>query len=802
MAGALVCFGVSVSAAGIGNVRYYRTADDTVVIYYDLDGSGPATVTVSVLLEGANEISLTPASLTGDAGAGVLPGRNRRIVWDAGRDYGALPGSFSVTVLADSAAEAVPGGRNYGDKTVVACPLKGGIRLDGLLDEPDWLAAEPATGFIQRELIEGQPATERTEVRILYDRDNLYIGVVCHDSDPGRIIRNELRRDGRLRNDDNFAVVLDTFNDKRTGFYFRINPNGARYDGTVSVGNFWVNDEWDGLWDAAGNVGGDGWSAEMHIPFKTLRFTHSDIQNWGINFSREIPRKQEEVLWTSWGRDDGIMQLTKTGTLVGMKDIERGKQIFFKPFVMGGAEREEGVSGDKLKYGLDVKYPVTSDLTLDLTTFTDFAQVESDREEINLTRFSLYYPEKREFFLEGSDIFAFGSRFTSPFYSRRIGLSEDLEQVPILGGAKLTGKAGDYNIGVINMQTDAEGTQPATNYSVVRVRKDILERSYIGFIATNLSNADDHRSQAYGVDFAYHTGNFLGNKNLEIEAYVAENRTPGVNHGKRAGRLSISLPNDLFWGRFLYHVVGENYQPEIGYVRRDGIKQTSTHFSFRPRPDIPFVRQLRFTPLDITYYTDMKNRLLSREVGFTPLGIDFTTGDEFKIEITQSHEYLDELFNIFDDVIIPVGSYTWWNGGASFETSRSRPLSFETSFNTGECFSGRRSEFETGCTMNFSKHFSLSADMTYNSITVGDRSFDTREFGGRLNANLSTRLTSRTFVQWNNETREANLNFRIHFIPSIGSDIYIVYNHLWDGMRDYRTAYNAGMSKIAWLVTF
>jgi len=693
-----------------------------------------------------------------------------------------------------------------GTKTLTACKIDTPIKLDGIMNEPFWNGVVKATDFIQRELEEGAPATEKTEVRILYDNHCLYIGIMCYDKEPDRIVHTEMRRDGALWSDDNFTVVLDTFNDKRSGFFFRINPNGARLDGKFTGSRRWINDDWNGIWDVSAVITDQGWSAEMVIPFKTLRFPPGEAQLWGINFRREIARKNEEVLWCSWRRDDGIMQLSRAGILTGLKNIKRGKQIEFKPFSLGGLEYEDNDFSKNFKYGLDVKYPVTSDLTLDLTTLTDFAQIESDRNRINLTRFSLYYPEKRDFFLEGAETFDFGSRFTSPYYSRRIGINPDEEQVPILGGAKLTGKAGSYNLGILNMQTDKKDGFASTNYSVIRVKRDILERSYIGFIATNLYDSNKHENQAFGADFSFNTNTFLSNKNFEIGGYIADNKATGVDHGTRAGRFLVRYPNDIVSMYLLYHVVGENYEPETGYVRRNGIKQYSVDFDYSPRPSLPYIRQLRFTPLNINYYTDMNNRLLTRSVRFTPLGINTTTGEEFRFRIEQNYEFLDEEFEIFEDddgpVIISQDTYTWWTYSTSFESNSSRPVSLDFDYEWGGFFNGIRNNFGIGCNLKMNEHVTFSPDMEYNSITLGSRDFATKEFGGRINLNVSPRLTSRTFIQWNNETKEVNMNLLIHFIPQIGSDIYLVYNHLWDGEQDYRTINNTGMAKIAYLVRY
>jgi len=703
----------------------------------------------------------------------------------------------------------MPARSEYGEKSISAYFIQSSITLDGILNEPAWNDAQTASDFFQQEPQEGTEATEETEVKVLYDKENLYIGVMCYDNKPEKIIHNEMRVDGYLGNDDNFILVLDTFNDLH-GFYFRINPNGARYDAKIdgskggSRGGGRVsglNSDWNGIWDVSAKITDYGWSAEIVIPLKTLRFPNEEIQNWGINFKREIARKNEEILWTSWRRDDGLFQLSKAGILNDLNNLKRGKKIEFKPFTLAGVKKEAGVIDNNFKYGLDVKYPLTSNLTFDFTTFTDFAQIESDRTMINLTRFDLYYPEKRDFFLEGSEIFKFGSPYTSPFYSRKIGLTPDREQVPILAGAKITGKAGSYNLGILNIQTDEKNDFLQNNFSVVRVKKDILEKSYIGIMATNQYNADEN-NQSFGIDFAYNTDNFLKNKNLSIAGNLIENKKDELNHGNRSGSLSAEYMNDLFEIAMYHQVIGENYNPDMGFVRRKGIKQYSFDFDYLPRPTISLVKQLRFNPIDLNLYTDMNDKLLTRSISITPICI-YTQNDEyFRILLHNSYEFLDEDFNIYDDVVIPKGVYKWWYYQTIFNSNPRNPLSLGFNTQWGDFYNGEKTTLSTGFNYKPNQYFSFSSNVEYNNITIGSRKFDTKEYGMRLNTNFSTKLTSRTYIQWNNEDKILNLNFRIHFIPKIGSDIYFVYNHVLDGYKDYKTIYNTGISKIAYLITF
>ncbi|MHB9029640.1 MAG: carbohydrate binding family 9 domain-containing protein, partial [Candidatus Latescibacterota bacterium] len=696
----------------------------------------------------------------------------------------------SRTIISAAASPDTISASAQNDKVIRACPTDTPIRLDGRLDEPAWKTAVPVSDFIQRELNEGSPPTEKTEVRILYNSASLYIGVICFDSEPDKIIHKELKWDGNLKSDDHFALVLDTFHDARTAFNLVINPNGARQDSLTRTGSS-SSADWNGIWDAAARIAGYGWSAEIEVPLKTLKFTNAPEQCWGVNFKRMIRRKNEEVLWTSWGRDDGLLQLSKCGRLEGLADIRRGRQMDVKPYVLGSAGEDAGKTDNDFEYGLDVKYPLTSDLTLDFTTLTDFAQVESDREEINMTRYNLYFPEKRDFFLEGSDIFSFASTYTSPFYSRRIGITPDRRTVPILGGVKLSGKAGSYSIGALTMQTDEIEGVSSTNYSVVRLKKDVLEKSTVGIIATNVQGGGDHWNRALGADFSYRTSKLFGDKNLHVSTYLAENFEPDADRGTRAGRLYIRYPNDRVFFYALYHYIGKNYDPETGFVRRRGGKEYEVIYEIMPRPNIPFVKKLLFKPFDMNYYADMRNQLVTRETEIRPFGVELESEDIIRLSIQNVYERLDEPFDIFGNVSIPRGIYSWWNGFLQLESSPSRPVSLNVEAKWGDFYDGEGTFLKSELTFKTSRFYSLAAYSTYNDIALPAGDFIARVLGGKINLDLSTRLTSTTFIQWNNETHEANVNFRLRYIPRIGSDIYIVYNHFLDENDRWSTKRNA-----------
>ncbi len=696
------------------------------------------------------------------------------------------------------------------------------IKLDGFLSESAWQNAEPITGFTQQELVEGDPASEKTEVRMLFDDDTLYIGVMCYDNDPSGIIARQLRWDGDMDGDDNFALVIDTYNDKRTGFRFAVNPNGAQMDGAVTSGNILnsiVNTEWDAIWEARSAITAEGWSVEIAIPFKSLRFPTTDIQTWGINFRRIIRRKNEIALWRGWKRNQGLLLLSQAGTLQIAKQVKEGKQINVKPYVLGGFEEEHNTAKDNIvtrsdkdidditKVGLDVKYNITSNMTLDLTTNTDFAHIESDREVINLSRFDIYYPEKREFFLEGSDTFDFTQGGTRLFYSRRIGITPDPDRQDqrIIGGAKLTQKAGSYRLGVLTMQTEDKSGYPGANYSIIRAKKDVLEQSYIGFLATNKVDNDKHDNQIYGLDWILRTDKFLGDRNLDVQGYLSGSVTDGKMHESSAGRLYISYPNEFVDSFILYHALDEQFNPEMGFARVVGIKNYIWFTTIKPRPDIPFIKRLVLKPFNFNYTTDMDGVLLFRDVEIRPLGFETDSDDEFSFSVWNDYDYVYETdFSIFGYDINP-GIYDNWYYDMQFRGSRRRNVAVDMSARWGDFFSGTRNTFSTAVTYKSGSHYSFTADAGYTKMNLVGKDIIAREYGTRIGIDISTRLSTSTFIQYNNETREINTNFRLRFIPTAGSDLYLVYNHL--GYHDNRedefiTLRNAAMLKLDYIYRF
>jgi len=666
--------------------------------------------------------------------------------------------------------------------TITALYIKSPIKFDGNLDEPFWKSAQPATNFKQREPNNGAPATERTEIRILYDQNNLYIGVLCFDSQPDKIIANSLVRDSDLRGDDKLTIAIDTYLDHRTGFVFAINPNGARLDAYQYAPERRPNSNWNGVWDVRAKVTPGGWQAEIIIPFKTLRFANLPEQTWGINFQRIIQRKNEEDLWSGYGYNEGITYLSSAGELRGLINIKRGHQIEFFPYAKFGIQKEDSENPSQSilkKTGFNIKYGVTPTLTADFTVNTDFAQVEADQSRINLTRFDLYYPEKREFFLEGADIFRFGGRFSQIFYSRSIGLSEEGEQIPIFGGARLTGRVGKYSLGLLNVETGAKGETPGTNFLVARFQRDILSQSKIGIIATQkYIPKSGYVNRTFGSDFNLYFNNFLGDKNLSIGGFFAGTETPGLKGNNFSGRFSVDYPNDLINSFWYISETQTNFNPEVGFIQRTGVKETGGTFRITPRPGKWGIRKLVFKPLDFDYTTNMAGQVESIGYEFRPLGFETQSGESFEFNIQRTFERLDEDFNIFSDYVIPTGSYWFNHKEIQLRTNQRRTISGGFFLNWGNFYNGKRTVFSMKSLLKFNTHFSVSLDFVNNNIRLKDGSFQTQEWGSRIGYAFSTRLDTRAFLQWNNEDHELNLNFRLHWIPSLGSHFYLVYNHL------------------------
>ncbi len=690
---------------------------------------------------------------------------------------------------ADKSDEDTPSLRAYliEDTTVV--------RLDGLLDEPAWQAAEPIGGFRQREPNEGEPATERTEVRVLYDRQYLYIGIRAFDSEPDRIVARQLERDaplglsrfGPAGGDDSIELILDTYHDRRNAFYFATNPRGVQVDGLITDESERPDINWDAVWDVRARITSEGWSAEIEIPLRSVRFPrHRGVQTWGFNVQRVVARKSEQDLWTAWSRDnEGLTRISRAGELTGLDSLPAGPSVQVKPYILGESGQDYIVRPDGSvdfdgNVGLDAKYAMASGLVLDLTVNTDFAQVEADDEQIDLTRFNLFFPEKREFFLENAGIFEFGAgQFFGPppmllFFSRRIGLEEGLT-VPMIAGARLSGRSGRQTIGFLEVVTGEKEALdvPLTNFAVARIKRDVGAQSYVGAIATSRIEEGGGRNLAGGIDW-----NFWLTRQMVLQGFVA-----GVTDSRPGGddyswRLSLDYTGDWIGWRLDHLEIGPEMLPAIGFVRRLDMARTSAGFRLTPRPPIPGLRKI-----DIFNRLEYVASAETREVRDRGWGITFTpqlnSGDRARLEISYQFQRLVESFELAPDVIVPVGDYDDWNFSASVNTSRARPISGEIGGGTGGFWDGDRWFLNAALAFN-SPHIGMAVGYGHNNVDVPGGAFTTDLISGRLKLALNTKLFGNALIQYNSQTGTVSANVRIDLIYRPGSDLFIVFNERRD----------------------
>lgn len=652
------------------------------------------------------------------------------------------------------------------------------IEFDGQLTEDVWQKAQHISNFTQRDLNFGEPISEHTEVAVLYDKNTLYVGVWCYQNDVSKIVAKNMNVDFDYKSDDNFQIMISPFDDNRSGYLFVINPNGARTDLQVD-GNESANRDWNGVWDVKTSRTDKGWFAEIYIPFSTLQFKKGSELNWAINFERDIVSKNEESLWQGWSRDFSIYNVTKAGRLNGIKDIAYAKKFEFKPFMLAGWQysKEDGNSYP-VKLGGDLNVSLSPTLKLNLTSFTDFAQVESDRIPVNLSRFSVYYPEKRQYFLEGSNLYSYylGDRNTA-FYSRQIGVEND-KQVPILFGARLFGKIGKNNIGFLNIQEGAIDSVSSTNNTVLRYKRDIGEQSYIGGIFTNKIN-NYVSNQVFGVDAAYRTSKFLKNKNLAVVGRVtASTEDFEFQKDALAYRLYADYPNDLIDNYMSVATMRKDFNPELGYIRRSDYNSYSWHFRITPRVLTKYgIKRLLLKPWGFTLYqTHSTGELESLYNETRPLGAVFQSGERFEFNLIQSFDRLDESFDLTDSISIPVGKYWMYKYEIQLESYQARKVWVAFLYNWGNFYTGKIKTFESELGLNVSKHFNMNGSYTLNVVDLPNGSITTNEIAFYLNYAFTTKLNLSLFSQYNDLDELMIYNFRLHWIPQVGSDFYFVYN--------------------------
>jgi hypothetical protein len=673
-------------------------------------------------------------------------------------------------------------------------------KIDGVLDDEVWKKAPLVEEFTQQEPREGAAASERTEVRVLYDGKTLHIGVHAFDVQPSAIVATEMRRDSdRLLDEDNFEVILDTFNDSRNGYMFVTTPLGAKLEQQISeegegnnrIGlglvNSNINKNWDGIWDVAARITDDGWTAEIAIPLTTLRFADGAEQTWGINFMRNIRRKNEQVFWAPIPKAYSLTRVSQAGSLVGLQSLNHGLDLKLKPYVVSGVrETKTSASLQTTSFlrdvGFDMKYGVTGGMNADVTYNTDFAQVEVDEQQVNLTRFSLFFPEKRDFFLENAGQFKMGTggTFTSTtvetdlFFSRRIGLSDSGTPIPIVGGARLAGKTGRHNVGILDIQTDSAFGRPGDNFLVARYGSDVLKRSRVGalFINKETMGGDAHYNRVVGAD-----ANLVLGKNLQVNSFVAKTDTPGLSGRDMAffGRIAYRDPAWNVWLNYLD--VQDNFNDEVGFVQRRGVKTTKVYFSPTPRPGKWGIRMLE-PMVVISYITDQQNRMVGRTQHFMN-GFYMQDGSFFNVIYQRDLDVLDVPFVVPQTkVSIPVGSYKFDEATFTYNTNPAKRFYERFSWNPMQFYDGTKQAVTAAIGVRATKSLSSELNFSRNDVKMPWGDFVSNLAILRVDYALSPRATVRSLTQYNSLTHEVTNNLRFNFIYRPGSDIYIVYSDL------------------------
>ena len=666
------------------------------------------------------------------------------------------------------------------------------IILDGVLDEEAWQGVDPFSDFIQSMPDAGAPATEETVIRVLYDEEKIYIGALLLDSDPEGIIARYLNQDYETHDDDTFGITLDTFLDRRNSFMFLINPNGAVKDGQTFDNSRTINLAWEGVIQVETTVHDRGWTVEVAIPFTTLRFNPQDgEQSWGMNFLRRIRRKNEDSYWAPVDRRTRVHTMAYAGTVSGFRELPRPRNLTVKPFAMTSnasgillEPRDQGANSD---FGLDLKYGLTPRMTLDLTYRTDFSQVEVDQEQVNLTRFSLFFPEKRDFFMENSGVFALGDlsernvRFgASPrdftlFHSRRIGLTGG-RPVPIMAGGRLTGSAGGFDVGLLSMQTESAEGLPTENFSVARVRRTFGEGLQVGGLfasrdASGTEGGDYNRS--YGAD-----ANLTIGGKLFLHSYLAATDYPGVEGNNRATRLSAAFRDRLWDVSTLYREIGDAFDPGLGFVSRRGIRHSYGTVGVHPRPDLPWVNELN-PYVELHYITNLHSALETRE-GSAGLGILFMDGGQLRTQISDRFEAIEETFQVAGQGDVPLGRYDYRDASLTYTSSAARPVSGELQLSGGGFFNGNRTSVTFSGAWRPSRHLALDLRAQRNEISLPGTAFTADVFGARLDFAGSRRFFVSSFLQYNTATEEVVTNIRLNFIHSPLSDLFLVFSERRD----------------------
>ena len=712
----------------------------------------------------------------------------------------------AALLLAAGAAIAAPAatGAGGGIKAVRSAQAP---KIDGLLDDPAWTGVAAVDGFRMVEPRPGEDPSERTEARVLYDDHNLYIGVVCFDSEPGHISANSMAHDSggggggyggyggyghhgsSISSDDVVRVLLDQFQDKRNAYLFFVNPRGARGEGLIYAGSSSLN--WDGIWEAKSRRIDQGWSTEIRIPFKTISF-RPGLSVWGINIERTIARKQETNRLSGTTRDSNFNNPNEAAPLPGIEGIKQGLGITFRPYGLSSAVKDplDPVESGRYDLALDGGFDIYKSFTPSLVGVAsyrmDFAETEVDERRINLTRFPLFFPEKRMFFLEGSEVFSFSSSVSfTPFFSRRIGLFQGA-QVPVNFGTKLYGKIGKTNLSVLDVGTggfETAGGVPIErqNLFAARVTQNIFAESKIGLIFTSGSPTGETNSLA-GFDFNYSSSRFLGNKNIWLAAWGVYNWNEQEEGRHEGFGFRANYPNDLWNIQTTYAYYGEALDPGLGYMMRPAIQTGFASIGYQPRPEkgffSTFVRQFFFNA-SADYYWDLAGVLETRQLRGTPFSFRTPSGESFGFSVNSTRDVMPYDFEVAQGVILPAGPYDFTSFGLNVGTAGHRPVVFQGGYDFGQFYSGHYDNLNLGLTLKFKGYATLAFDANLVRGRLPEGRFSENVYQLKADIFLSPDLGFMNYIQFDDMSNDLGWNARLRWQIKPGNEIYLVYNKNW-----------------------
>ena len=698
------------------------------------------------------------------------------------------------------------------DSLAVAVPIPSPPIIDGVLGEPFWALVQPVTGFLQRDPVDGAPASEKTEVRIAYTPTALYFGMTMHDSEPNLIRGNILQRGGWIDKDDNIRIALDTYDDDRNAYMFEVGVLGTQDDALISDESS-TDWNWDGIYTTEARITEEGWVLEIEIPFTTIRFDDTEAPEMGIAIARTIRRKNESVFWPHIGQEyrSGIVQVSRYARMTGLRDLQKARHIELKPHAISGATyTSENGNDTRINAGIDIKASFTSNSTLDLTYNTDFAQVEADNVQVNLTRFSLFFPEKREFFLERAGLFQFGApRETEVFFSRRVGLDAD-----ILGGGRFTGQAGPISIGAMSLRTaginvpgsvsDPPDTGAGAWNLVTRVRGNVLPRMTVGGIVTSKETVAGHNRVA-GADLQ---SRFWSSSSFLLwAAKVWDSDYAGSDGSSVAGQAELMLQNDRYIFEITRTVIGEAFDPALGFVPRPDQKRWGGQVGVQPRfENSSWARQF-FLALGANHIQGIDGEKQSHFRRLTAR-LDFQSGDRANLALTERFEGLSEHARI-NGRMVSVGDYRFRRLSAGFTPDRARSVGLKFNAALGDFWSGTRTELGGGLVWIANKHLTVDGSVSWNDISlpVPDGDFTTTLISTRLEAALSRKLFAYALVQWDDVSQTLQSNIRVDWIHTPGSDLFVVLDtgYLTGPLelpRDPRWLRRTGIIKLTYLKAF